>query len=109
MLFRSELTVMGEPIKISSPLNGVHQQRNVAVAIATAVELSNHHGYKLSAGQIAEGVRSTRWPGRLERFSRPGQPGNVGDHVHVRRAAHPDASHRASIPAARLVEQNVLR
>lgn len=77
-----EVTVMGERMLIAPSLAGSHQQRNVALAIAAAVELSNHHGYKLSAGQIAEGVRSTRWPGRLERFSRPGQPDVLMDVAH---------------------------
>ena len=76
------LTVMGEEIVISSTLAGSHQQRNVALAIATAVELCNHHGYKLSAPQIAEGIRSTRWPGRLERFSKPGRADVLLDVAH---------------------------
>lgn len=77
-----ELTVLGENVEITSPLGGAHQQRNVALAIAAAVELCNNHGYKLSAKQIAEGVRSTRWPGRLERFSQAGQPDILLDVAH---------------------------
>jgi dihydrofolate synthase/folylpolyglutamate synthase len=64
------LTVLGEALEVASPLPGAHQQRNVALAIATAVELCNHYGYKLTAAQIAAGIRATRWPGRLERISR---------------------------------------
>jgi dihydrofolate synthase/folylpolyglutamate synthase len=77
-----ELTILGERVSIEPPLTGSHQHRNVALAIAAAVELSNYHGYKLSADQIAEGVRATRWPGRLERFSRPGQPDVLMDVAH---------------------------
>jgi dihydrofolate synthase/folylpolyglutamate synthase len=77
-----ELTILGERILIAPPLAGSHQHRNVALAIAAAVELSNYHGYKLSADQIAEGVHATRWPGRLERFSRPGQPDVLMDVAH---------------------------
>lgn len=77
-----ELTVLGESVEIVSPLGGAHQQRNVALAIAAAVELCNKHGYKLSARQIAEGVRSTRWPGRLERFSQPGRADVLLDVAH---------------------------
>lgn len=76
------LTVMGEEIVISSPLTGGHQQRNVALAIATACELCNYHSYKLSARQIAEGIRVTRWPGRLERFSKPGRADVLMDVAH---------------------------
>jgi len=67
------LTVMGQQIVIESPLTGAHQKRNVALAIAAAVELCNHHGYNLTPAQAAEGVRATRWPGRLELFSHAGQ------------------------------------
>lgn len=77
-----ELAVLGESVEIASPLGGAHQQRNVALAIAAAVELCNNHGYKLSAEQIAGGVRSTRWPGRLERFSQPGRPDVLLDVAH---------------------------
>lgn len=77
-----ELTVLGERIEVASPLTGSHQQRNVALAIATAAELSNHHGYKLTAEQIAEGIHVTRWPGRLERFPQPDQAGVIVDVAH---------------------------
>lgn len=76
------LDVLGESIRIDSPLAGAHQQRNVALAIAAAVELSNHHGFKLTPQQIAEGVRATRWPGRLERFSHAGRPDVLMDVAH---------------------------
>jgi dihydrofolate synthase / folylpolyglutamate synthase len=71
-------TVMlgGEPLKVDSPLLGAHQQRNLALAIATAEELRNPTGYdldksnrlsyKMTNQQIEAGVRNTRWPGRLE-------------------------------------------
>jgi dihydrofolate synthase/folylpolyglutamate synthase len=65
------LAVLGEQIEVNSPLIGAHQQRNIALAIAAAVELRNNHSYDISAHQIAEGIRQTRWPGRLERISVP--------------------------------------
>lgn len=77
-----ELMLLGENVEIAPALSGAHQQRNVALAIATAVELRNNDGYILSAAQIAEGVHSTRWPGRLERFSRPGKPDILLDVAH---------------------------
>lgn len=76
------MTIMGERVEIASPLGGAHQRRNVALAIATAVELCNFHGYTLTAAQIAEGVRETRWPGRLERISRAGTPDVLLDVAH---------------------------
>jgi dihydrofolate synthase/folylpolyglutamate synthase len=66
---RYSLQGMGECIEVDSVLGGAHQQRNLALAIATAVELRDHHGYNITPGQIAEGIRRTRWPGRLERFA----------------------------------------
>lgn len=77
-----ELTVLGENVEIASPLGGTHQQRNVALAIAAALELCNNHSYKLSTTQIAEGVRCTRWPGRLERFQQPARADILLDVAH---------------------------
>ncbi|HUA99198.1 MAG TPA: folylpolyglutamate synthase/dihydrofolate synthase family protein [Terracidiphilus sp.] len=58
---------LGETIEVESPLAGAHQHRNVALAIATAVELVAHHGFPITPQAIASGIRRTRWPGRLER------------------------------------------
>jgi dihydrofolate synthase / folylpolyglutamate synthase len=66
------LAVMGECIAVDSPLAGAHQRRNLALAIATAVELRNHHGFEISPAAIAEGIRRAEWPGRLERIAIPG-------------------------------------
>src|SRR5690349_13695027 len=48
------LEVMGQNISIESPLIGRHQLRNVALAIATAVEL-NQHGFPITPAQIESG------------------------------------------------------
>ena len=53
-------------IAVDSPLAGDHQQRNLALALAAAVELRNNFGYKISVEALEHGVRDTRWPGRLE-------------------------------------------
>ncbi len=51
---------------------GQHQQRNVALAIATAVELRSNHrlvdgrAIPISNAAIEQGIRETQWPGRLE-------------------------------------------
>lgn len=79
---RYTLTVLDETIDVASPLPGAHQQRNVALAIAASVELCNYHSYKLTVEQIAAGIRTTRWPGRLERFHRPGQADVLLDVAH---------------------------
>jgi dihydrofolate synthase/folylpolyglutamate synthase len=74
---RYTLTVMGETIEVDSPLAGAHQQRNLALAIATAVELSNSYGYDIAPHSIAQGIRHTVWPGRLEQIPGNGQRANV--------------------------------
>ncbi len=76
------LSVMGERIEVASPLAGVHQQRNVALAIASAIELRNSYSYNISAAQIAEGIRRTQWPGRLERFRKEGRADVLLDVAH---------------------------
>jgi dihydrofolate synthase/folylpolyglutamate synthase len=54
-------------VRVDSPLPGAHQRRNVALAIAAAVELGKR-GFSIPAAAIAAGIRKTRWPGRLERI-----------------------------------------
>jgi dihydrofolate synthase/folylpolyglutamate synthase len=63
---------LAETVKVDSPLAGAHQQRNVALAIAAAVELATRHGFSVSPAAIEEGIRRTHWPGRLERIERGG-------------------------------------
>jgi dihydrofolate synthase/folylpolyglutamate synthase len=50
---------------VDTALIGRHQLRNIALAIATAVEL-NSMGYSISPEAIERGGRETRWPGRLQ-------------------------------------------
>jgi dihydrofolate synthase / folylpolyglutamate synthase len=59
------LDVMGEQIRVESPLVGRHQLRNVALAIAAAEEL-NRAGINIAPRHIEEGIRNTRWRGRFE-------------------------------------------
>ena len=63
---------LGAQIEVDSPLKGAHQHRNVALAIAAAVELAERHGFPVTPAAIAEGIRLTRWPGRLEQVSSRG-------------------------------------
>lgn len=79
---RYSLQVLGETVDVDSPLAGEHQRRNIALAIAAAVELRNQYGYKIGAAQIAEGIRRTQWPGRLELFEIAGAPKVLLDVAH---------------------------
>ena len=60
------LSIDGKIIAVDSPLAGQHQQRNVALAVAAAVELRTRHGFKIPNAAIEQGIRNTDWPGRLE-------------------------------------------
>lgn len=64
---RYPLTVMGHEILVDSPLPGRHQLRNLALAIATAEQLSNL-GVTTTAADVERGIRETRWPGRFQVF-----------------------------------------
>jgi len=66
------VNAMGATIRVDSPLAGAHQHRNLALAIAAAVELACNHGFPVRPPAIAEGIRKTRWPGRFERIERDG-------------------------------------
>jgi dihydrofolate synthase / folylpolyglutamate synthase len=63
-----KVEVLGHKIEVASPLRGAHQHRNVALAIAAAVELAISHGFPVTPKSISEGIRNTRWPARLERI-----------------------------------------
>jgi len=57
------IVLMGELIGIDSPLAGAHQQRNLALAIATPVELRNSHGYNITPIDIRPDSGYV-WPAR---------------------------------------------
>ena len=63
---RYPLEVMGKQIMVESPLAGRHQLRNIALAIAAAVELHGQGVRQITASTIERGIRETRWPGRFE-------------------------------------------
>lgn len=67
-----EIDALGYPVLVDSPLSGGHQHRNIALAIAAAVELATRHGFPVTPDAIARGIHLTRWPGRLERVTARG-------------------------------------
>jgi dihydrofolate synthase/folylpolyglutamate synthase len=75
------IEALGAPVKVDSPLTGAHQHRNLALAIAAAVELATHHGFPITASSITDGIQQTRWPARLERIQ-------VGDVSWILDVAH---------------------
>jgi len=63
---RYPLQVISEQIFVETPLVGRHQLRNVALAIAAAVELHDQGFATISAKTIERGIRETHWPGRFQ-------------------------------------------
>jgi dihydrofolate synthase / folylpolyglutamate synthase len=59
------LAVMGEEIRVDSPLAGRHQLRNLALAI-TAAEQLNQFGFHVTPGHVEQGIKMTRWPARFQ-------------------------------------------
>ena len=73
----------GAEIMVESPLVGRHQLRNVALAIAAAVELRGQGLTQITPETIAQGIRGTRWPGRFEVIQGAGEnPEYVLDVAH---------------------------
>src|SRR5271155_5450200 len=65
VVLRYPLQVMGKQIEVETPLVGRHQLRNVALAIATAEELSKQ-GFAITPESIEQGIKETHWPGRFQ-------------------------------------------
>jgi dihydrofolate synthase / folylpolyglutamate synthase len=63
---------LGAEISVDSPLKGAHQHRNLALAMAAAVELKRSFGFPVTPAAIEAGIQQTRWPGRLERMEADG-------------------------------------
>jgi len=82
-IYRYPLQVLGEQILVETQLVGRHQLRNVALAIATAAELSQQGFAGVTAKSIGRGIRETRWPGRFQVIAaRAGWPEMVIDVAH---------------------------
>jgi dihydrofolate synthase/folylpolyglutamate synthase len=65
-IYRYPLDVLGKEILVETPLTGRHQLRNVALAVAAAVELSRQGFSGITPASIELGIRETRWPGRMQ-------------------------------------------
>jgi dihydrofolate synthase / folylpolyglutamate synthase len=82
-VYRYALAVLGEEILVETSLVGRHQLRNVALAVAAAVELNQQGFGGITAQSVERGVRDTRWPGRFQVIAaRAGWPEIVLDVAH---------------------------
>jgi dihydrofolate synthase / folylpolyglutamate synthase len=87
--------------RLVSPLAGRHQFSNAALALG-AVELIGDAGFRVDENVVVEGLRKTRWEGRLEMLRRA--PMLLVDGAHnpagaatLRRALQTDFPHRKLI------------
>ena len=76
------LQVLGQEIRVESPLVGRHQLRNVALAVAAAVELREQGVRQITPSSIERGIRETHWPGRFQVESALNGPEFVFDVAH---------------------------
>lgn len=77
------LQVLGQEIWAESPLIGRHQLRNVALAVAAAVELRDQGFSQITPASIERGIGETRWPGRFQVLpASGGNPEYVFDVAH---------------------------
>jgi dihydrofolate synthase / folylpolyglutamate synthase len=81
-VYRYPLQVMGGQILVETRLVGRHQLRNVALAIAAAVELNQQGFSGITAASVERGIRKTQWPGRFQVIAAPGWPEIVIDVAH---------------------------
>jgi dihydrofolate synthase/folylpolyglutamate synthase len=82
-VYRYPLAVLGEQILVETPLVGRHQLRNVALAIAAAVELNSQGFTGVTVKSIERGIQETLWPGRFQVIAaRAGWPEMVIDVAH---------------------------
>jgi dihydrofolate synthase / folylpolyglutamate synthase len=80
--YQYPLQVLGKQILVETPLMGRHQLRNIALAIATAEELSKQ-GFPITPESIERGIRETQWPGRFQVLAaHAGRPEIILDVAH---------------------------
>ena len=80
---RYSLDILGSKVVVDSSLAGRHQLRNVALAVAAAVELHEQGCAQITPHSIERGIRETHWPGRFQVIPAGGdRPEHVLDVAH---------------------------
>jgi dihydrofolate synthase / folylpolyglutamate synthase len=90
---------------LACPLAGRHQLDNAACALA-ALEVAQEQGIPISEASVREGLRTVRWPGRLETVA--GQPQILLDGAHNLQAADVLASYLTAQKASGFPHQGHL-
>ncbi|AKF06178.1 bifunctional folylpolyglutamate synthase/dihydrofolate synthase [Sandaracinus amylolyticus] len=78
-----------------TPLAGAFQRDNVAVVLAL-VDVLRARGISIDPVAVHDGLRATRWPGRLETLD--GSPAVIVDAAHNPHGCRALAAHLASLP-----------
>ena len=94
---RARARAMGEAVRLAPGLPGRFQLENALNAAATA-RLLQARGYRITNQNIEQGIRSTEWPGRLERLQ-------AGPDVYLDGAHNPGAAREL----AQFLEENFAR
>lgn len=94
---RARARAMGEAVRLAPGLPGRFQLENALNAVATA-RLLQARGYRITNQNIEQGIRSTEWPGRLERLQ-------AGPDVYLDGAHNPGAAREL----AQFLEENFAR
>ncbi len=69
----TRIPAFGTLLQLFPRLQGEHQRRNLALALAAAETLSTRFGFdRVSAESTTTGVAAVQWPGRLEQTAVPG-------------------------------------
>ena len=94
---RARARAMGEAVRLAPGLPGRFQLENALNAVLTA-RLLQARGYRITNQNIEQGIRSTEWPGRLERLQ-------AGPDVYLDGAHNPGAAREL----AQFLEENFAR
>jgi dihydrofolate synthase/folylpolyglutamate synthase len=94
---RARAWARGEAVRLAPGLPGRFQLENALNAAATA-RLLQARGYRITNQNIEQGIRSTEWPGRLERLQ-------AGPDVYLDGAHNPGAAREL----AQFLEENFAR
>lgn len=68
--------------QLELPLEGRHQIDNARIALAAFEVMAEHLGFTPDAERVRAGLRSTRWPGRLQWLRQMGSPDLLLDGAH---------------------------
>ena len=69
----TQIPMFGTLLRLTPRLQGEHQRRNLALALAAAETLATRFGFDtITAESTIRGVAGVQWPGRLEHASVPG-------------------------------------